>query len=119
MALAQTAPEGALEALEDGLTDARGVADPSEISAVARHAAAICDHLGHLSRALGYYEEAIVGEPDNGYLHFATGDVLRRLHAPGARGRFTRSLELALEQGDRELADLASAAIAAGEHQDS
>ena len=114
--MAQAAPDRALEVLEDGLIEARGVVDPSEISAVVIHAAVICDHLGDLGRTLGYYEEAIVGKPDDGYLHFATGDVLRRLgDQAGARSRFTRSLELAEEQGDRELVDLAAAAIAGGE----
>ena len=112
MELAGDDPARAVEELERALENARGRVDPREISAVARHAAVICESLGDFGRAIRYYEEAIAGDPEAALLHLAIGGVHAQRQAPDrARKNYRRCLSLAESAGDHDLAAVASGAI--------
>lgn len=114
LALAQADPRRALDLLQQGLTNARASADLEAVSSFARNAGLICVHTGDLHRGIGFYEEALSAAPDDAYLHFAYGDAQRRLGELEAASRaFSRSAELARQQGDEDMMIMASAALTA------
>jgi tetratricopeptide (TPR) repeat protein len=116
VAVARENPAAALALFNDGLVRARSSGDDHGVSLLAKHAGALARELGNYQTELGYYEEALIHEPADGYLYWAFGDVHRRLgHLPKARTAFERCLALATEQQDDDLVEMASRALAAME----
>jgi tetratricopeptide (TPR) repeat protein len=111
--VARTDVRKALEVLEMGLRKARKGPEARVVSSLARHAGVMCTQLGDIREALSYYEEALGGDPQDAYLHFAIGDLWRRLgQHDAARSAFIRSLELATQQADDDMINMASKARA-------
>ena len=113
LAVAAANPNEALHLLGTGLEKARKSGDCRGVSIFARHAGIISSQSGNLPAALKHYAEALSASPGDAYLHFAKGDVHRELgQSREARSAFTRSLELATEQGDTDVVKMASEARA-------
>lgn len=75
------------------------------------NAGLISDGLGELRDAIGYYESALSHAPGRADLHFLIGDIHRRLgQVAEARAALAHSLELAIEQQDATVAELAAKA---------
>ena len=112
---AQTSPQKALDALDAGLEKARELGDSLAVSLLAKHAGVLATELGDLTRALRYYNESSTTNPKDAYVHFALGDVHRRLgQIDEARAAFKQSLKLATEQADHDMIQMASDALSSG-----
>jgi tetratricopeptide (TPR) repeat protein len=104
----------ALTALDSETTKALANGDTRGASRLLRHAGALATGASDLARAVKYYEESARHAPDDAWVHFALGDAHRRLaHLAEAGIAFERSHDLAISQGDTELATMASKALTA------
>ena len=113
LSVALARPQEALEILAAGLEAARESGDRQGAGALAKHAGLMCAERGDLQRAILYYEEALDSNPHEAYISFALGDLRRKLGQwREAHAAFARSLELATSQGDSDLVELASKAVA-------
>jgi tetratricopeptide (TPR) repeat protein len=113
LAIVRTEPRKAVELLESALERARVRSDKPGAALLAKHAGVVCEGLEDLSRANYYFNEALVADQQDVYLHVASADALRRLgDMDAARSALERALILANEQGDGEMADVAAQALA-------
>jgi Flp pilus assembly protein TadD len=113
MSIAKDDPGQAVSILDAALRDAKQRQDVVSISKLARHAGAICEHLGQARRAVGYYQLALEGDVENVSLCIALGGVHRQLgEQVDARNAFSRGLELARDQNNEEWARVAADALA-------
>jgi len=113
MSVAKDDPFRAVSILEAALTDAKQRHDVLSISKLARHAGAICEHLGQSRQAADYYQLALEGDGANTALHISLGSIHRQLgERAEARNAFARALELATAQNDDEWARVAADALA-------
>ena len=111
IATARTDAHAAVAILDEGLQTARASGDDTAFVMLAKHAGLLCSELGRLRDAIAYYESALSRASGDAYLHLALGAIHRRVgHADDARAAFVRSLELATEQGDTDVAEMASKA---------
>ena len=78
-AIAEGDPHGALKLLDAGVTVATSAGSWASVSALAKHAGAICIGVGDHRRALKYFESALIGEPDDSYVHLAIAGTARVL----------------------------------------
>lgn len=109
LALARAKPSEALDILEAGLGKARKNEDWRGVLTLARHAGMILNESDDFLGAIKYYDEALCADPEDAYLHFARGDIYRTLgEDEQAHFAFTRSLELAIAQGDDDMIKIAS-----------
>jgi tetratricopeptide (TPR) repeat protein len=110
LALAEAHPEEALALLDAGIQDAREASQAEQVSRFARHAGVICDHLGDLDRTLGYYDQALRGDPDDELLHLARAGILERAgqHSE-AEAAFAEAERLARLKADLDVASAAAA----------
>jgi tetratricopeptide (TPR) repeat protein len=104
LALAHDDPRKAIDILKKGAQEATRCGDKQGASSMSKHAGVLCAELGDVAEAASYYQQAVSGAPDDPYLYFALGDILRRLRRfDEARRSFVRCLELAAEQQDVEM----------------
>jgi tetratricopeptide (TPR) repeat protein len=113
LAIARANPPQALHLFEEGLEKARKSGNRHGLSILARHAGLVAAEAGDLLGAAKYYDEALSAQPEDAYLHFAKGDVCRTLgQDEQIRLAVMRCLQLATEQGDADMIELASEARA-------
>ncbi len=113
LALARTEPQRALDLLESGLEKAKEISDLRAIATLAKHAGVVSSGLGELHRASAYFNEALAANLQDAHVCFATGDVLHRLgNSRDAGVAFARTLELATDQGDNDMIQMAKDALA-------
>ncbi len=114
LALSATDPQAGVIQLEDELKLARARGDMASIHKLARNAAIICSSgLGEFRRALAYLEEALRSQPDDASLYALSSDLHRVLgDSDKAEASLSRSVVLAREQGDLEMASALNAKLA-------
>jgi tetratricopeptide (TPR) repeat protein len=112
LAVARAKPLEALDLLEAALEKARRIGDRRRMAILARHAGMVSAGSGDSLGAIKYYDEALRGDPEDAYLHFAIGDAYKTLgQNEQARFAFTRSFNLATEQGEVDVSKIALQAL--------
>jgi tetratricopeptide (TPR) repeat protein len=97
----------ALDDLERGLAQARRRRNRTWTAQIARNAALISDQLGDLQRAEAYYQEAMQSDRSDPGLHYALGELQRRLgNHDLARKYFRSSYALARKKQDHGLLEV-------------
>ena len=106
---AHGAPGEALTLLDSGLRAARAVGNERWVVILGRHAAAIAEHQGDLTRALNYLETALLSKPTDVNSLYMAADIYDRVgDASAATKYFSRCLELSRAQENEGMIELLS-----------